>query len=415
MTTIVGTVNPVALEWLGIGREAAGAVGVPVPPTATLPVEKIEPDEKYTFLEDKTLRGMMANLFSVTGGTQSATVDFSGPVYLDTIGHVLLNLLGDYSVTGTAGTGTATTSAAAVAGATTLTVTATTAAFTAGQAFQIGTALNSQVVVLSAPATSGATSLTFTGTPLRNPVPSGTSLTGVVAPFSHTFSLLNSGNEGQPPTHTITHYNGISGTYKANQYGYWCCSGCSFNMDAEKLFTHQTKGTAYIREAATAAVTNNFSSVPVYPNWRFAVGIGGPASGATLVNDVSMSSLDITRTVKGYWTANGQQLPYAIARNDIGVSGKFTEIAANDNPMLELLNNTQPQIQLAATNGLTGANLLAITFNMQQAAYETVKLNNNDVIQYESTFKPVATAANAGGSGGQSPISVVIQNAVATY
>lgn len=412
MTTLVGTVNPVALEWLGIGREAASATGVPVPPTATLPVEKIDPDEKYTFLEDKTLRGMMANLFSVTGGTQSAEVDFSGPVYLDTIGHVLLNLLGDYSVTGTAGTGTTTTTAAAVAGATTLTVTAITG-FTSGQAVQVGTGPTAQVVVLSAAPAS--TTLTFTGTPLRNAVASGATVAGVVAPFAHTFSLQNQGNQGQPPTHTITHYNGISGTYKANQYAYWCCSGASFNMDAEKLFTADVKGMAYIRQPATAAVTNNFSNVPVYPNWRFAVGIGGPASGATLINDVTLASLDITRTVKGYWTANGQQLPYAIGRNDLSVSGKFTELATNDNPMLELLNNTQPQIQLAATNGLTGANLLAITFNMQVAAYETVKLNNNDMIEYESTFKPVANPVNAGGTGGQSPIQVVITNAIPTY
>lgn len=412
MTTLVGTVNPVALEWLGIGREPSGAVGVAVSPTATLPVEKIEPDEKYNMLEDKTIRGMMASLFSVTGGTQSAEVDFSGPVYLDTIGHVLLNLLGDYAAVGTVGTGSTTTSATANAGATTLSV-AAISGFSSGQAVQVGTGNTSQVVVLSS-APSGTT-LTFTGTPLRNGVASGATVAGVVAPFTHTFALQNAGNQGQPPTHTLTHYNGISGTYKANQYAYWCCSGVNFNMDAEKLFTHETKGMAYIRQAATAAVTNNFSTVPVYPNWRFAVGIGGPASGGTLVNDVTMCSLDITRTVKGYWTANGQQLPYAFGRNDIGVSGKFTQLAANDNPMLELLNNTQPQIQLAATNGLTGANLLAITFNMQVAAYRTVKLNNNDMIEYESTFSPVPNAANAGGTGGASPISIVIQNAIPTY
>jgi hypothetical protein len=411
VTTLVGNIFPVAEEWLGIGCEAVGATGTAVAPTATIPVEKIEPDEKYTFLEDNTLRGMMANLFSVTGGTQSAEVDFGGPVYLDTIGHVLLNLMGDYSVVGSVGTGSTTTTAPAVVGATTLSVTAITG-FSSGQAVQVGTGANAQIVVLSiAPA---GTTLTFTGTPLRNSVASAATVAGVVAPFTHTFSLLNS-SPGQPPTHTLTHYNGISGTYKANQYAYWCCSGCSFNMDAEKLFTHETKGMAYIRAAATAAVTNNFSTVPVYPNWRFAVGIGGPASGGSLVNDVTMASVDITRQVKGYWAANGQQLPYVIARNALGVEGKFTEVAQSDAPMSHLLNNDQPQVQLMATNGLSGANLLAITFNIQTAAYETVKLSNNEVIEYETTFKAIPNATNAGASGGVSPISVVIQNAVPTY
>src|ERR1700722_4188794 len=124
MTTVVGTVAPVAEEWLGIGREPSAATVTQ--PSATFAIEKVEPDEKYTFLDDNSIRGMMANLFSVTGGTQYAEVDFSGPVYLDTIGHVLLNLLGDYGVVGTAGTGSTTTTATAAVGATTLTVTAIT-------------------------------------------------------------------------------------------------------------------------------------------------------------------------------------------------------------------------------------------------------------------------------------------------
>lgn len=411
MTTIVGNVIPVSEEWLGLGREAAGATGVVVAPSATIPVEKIEPENKYNMLEDNTLRGMMANLFSVTGGTQSAEVDFAGPVYLDTIGHVLLNLLGDYAAVGTTGTGSTTTTGTNAAGATALTVTAITG-FSTGQAIQIGTGANAQVAVISATPT--GTSIPIANTPLRNSVAAATTVAGVVAPFTHTFSLLNS-SPGQPPTHTITHYNGMTGTFLAAQYAYWCASQVAFTMDAEKLFTHDTKGMSYFRAAAASAVTNNFSTVQVYPSWRFSVGIGGPASGGTLVNDVATASLDITRALKARWTASGQQAPYVIGRNGITISGKFTEIAQSEQPLIYLLNNSQPQIQLAATNGLSGANLLAITFNMQIGAYETVKQNNNEFIEWETSFKAVANATNAGGSGGQSPIQVIIQNAVPTY
>jgi len=412
MTTQVGTVKPVGLEWLGLGRELT--TGTVVAPTATLPVEKIEPNEKYNFLEDNTIRGMMATRFSVTGGTQSAEFDFGGPVYLDTIGHVMLNLFGDYSTTGSSPTSSTTTSAPAVVGATTLTVTSITG-YSNGSIVQIGTGATAQVVVLSI-APSGST-LTFANNPLRFPVASSATVAVVSAPFTHTFALLNSvsGGNGQPPTHTITHYNGLTGTYEAAQYAYWCASGCSFNMDPEKLFTHETKGMSYLQQAAASAPSNSFSTVPVYPNWQFAVGIGGPASGGTAVYDVNALSLDITREVKGYWTASGQQAPYAIGRNFLNVEGKFTEVAQSQNPMLEMLNNTQPQLQFKATNGLSGASLLAITFNLQVAAVETVKFTNSTVIQYESSFKAVSNATNAGGSGGQSPASVVIQNAVPTY
>ncbi|TVZ01272.1 hypothetical protein EAS64_33885 [Trebonia kvetii] len=411
MTTVVGTVIPVAEEFLGIGRE--GTTGTVAAPTATIPTEKIDPENKVTYLEDNTLRGMMATLFSITAGTESAAVDFSGPVYLDTIGHVLLNLMGDYSVTGTPGasngTGTATS-----AGATTMTIVGGTASLPIGTAIQIpaGTGTPAQIVVLSALSTT--TLLTFANTPLRFAVSGTPALTVATAPFTHTFSLLNS-SPGQPPTHTITHYDGITGTNKAAQFAYWCATGCSFNMDAEKLFMHDTKGVAYTQQAAAAPVTNSFSTVPVYPNWRFAVGIAGPASGGTLVNNITLASLDINRVVKPYWTASGQQLPYVFGRNALSVEGKFTEVAQNNTNLTSMLNNTQQILQLAATNGLGGANLLAITFNMNLCAFETVKLNNNDVIEYESTFKAIANSTNAGASGGQSPISIIIQNAVPTY
>src|SRR5579859_656544 len=136
MSTLVGTVKPVALEWLGLGRELV--TGTIVAPAVTIPADKIEPDEKYTLLEDKTIRGVMGSLFSVIGGIQSAAVDFQGPVYLDTIGHILLNLMGDYSTTGSTPTSSTTTTASAVVGATTLTV-ASIVGYSNGSTVQVGT------------------------------------------------------------------------------------------------------------------------------------------------------------------------------------------------------------------------------------------------------------------------------------
>jgi hypothetical protein len=396
MTTIVGTVNPVALEWLGMGPERL------TPGTI----------DQLKLLFDNSIRGIMATNFSATPGTESSEISFGGPVYLDTIGHVLLNLFGDYSATGSTPTNSTTTSAPAVVGATTLTVTAITG-FANGQAVQVGTGATAEVVVLSA-VPSGST-LTFANNPLRFAHASSATVATVVAPFTHKFALLNAGNNGQPQTHTLTHYNGLTGANKAAQYGFWCASQCAFNLDAEKLFTHETKGMAYLQQAAASPVTNSFSTVPVYPNWKFAVGIGGPASGGTLVNDVAMASVTIDREVKGYWTANGQQQAYTFGRNALKVTAKFTEVAQNATPMSNYINGTQQQVQFAATNGLSGANLLAATLNFQLAAIETVKFNNNTVIEYESSILGLSNTTDAGGSGGQSPMSVTIQNAVPTY
>src|SRR5579859_3610020 len=411
MTTIVGTVNPVALEWLGLGPERL-TPGTIAAPTATLPVEKIEPDDQLKLLYDSSIRGIMATNFSATPGTESSEVSFGGPVYLDTIGHVLLNLFGDYSATGSTPTNATTLSAQANAGATTATV-ASIVGYSLGSNVQIGSGATSEMVTLSS-APSGST-LTFANTPLRFTHASASTVATVVAPFTHKFALLNAGNNGQPQTHTLTHYNGLTGANKAAQYGFWCASQCAFNMDAEKLFTHESKGMAYLQQPAAAPVTNSFSTVPVYANWKFAVGIGGPASGGTLVNDVALASVTIDREVKGYWTANGQQQAYTFGRNALKVTAKFTEVAQNSTPMSNYINGTQQQVQFAATNGLSGANLLAITLNFQLAAIETVKFNNNTVIEYESSILGLSNTTDAGGSGGQSPMSVTIQNAVPTY
>jgi hypothetical protein len=410
MPTVVGTVNPVALEWLGLGPER-NAYGTIAAPTATLPVEKIEPDDKLALLFDNSIRGIMATNFSATPGTESAEVNFGGPVYLDTIGHVMLNLFGDYSATGSTPTSATTFTGALAAGATSGTLTSPTG-YTAASIVQIGSGATAEVVQFTGLAGSVAT---WAAQPCRF-AHSGTPAAAVVAaPFTHKFSLLNAGNNGQPQTHTLTHYNGLTGANKAAQYAYWCASECALNLDAEKLFTHETKGMAYTQQAAGSPVTNAFTTVPVYPNWRFAVGIGGPATGGTLVNDIAMASVNITREVKGYWTSSGQQLPYAIGRNALKATAKFTEVAQNSTPMSSYLNGTQQQVQFAATNGLSGANLLAITLNFQVAAIETVKFNNNTVIEYESSILGLSNATDAGGSGGQSPMSVTIQNAVPTY
>jgi hypothetical protein len=410
MPTVVGTVNPVALEWLGMGPER-NVNGTIVAPTVTIPVEKIDPEDKLNLLYDNSIRGIMANVFSATPGTESAELSFGGPVYLDVIGNILLNLLGDYSTVGSTPASATTFTAPLAVGATTGTLTSPTG-YTSSSIVQVGSGATAEVVQFTALSGSNAT---FANTTIRF-AHSGTPAAAVVsAPFTHTFSLLNSGNRGQPQTHTITHYNGLTGSNGAAQYAYWCASQLAVNMDAEKLFTHETKGMSYLQQAAAAPVTNSFSTVPVYANWQFKVGIGGPASGGTLVNDLAMNSLTIDREVKGYWTSSGQQQPYAIGRNAVNVTGKFTEIAQNATPMSNYLTGVQPQLQFLATNGLAGANLLAITFNLQQVALKTTKLQNNTVIEYETDYTAIDNATNAGGSGGQSPISVVIQNAVPTY
>lgn len=404
------TIFPESQQWAGIGRELT--LGTLVSPAVTVPVDKMEPDEKPTWIDDKALRGFMGEQYGLTQGVEIADFNLSGPAYLDTLGYLLHNVLGDYTATGSTPTNSTTLNGAVSAGATSCTVTSGTG-YAIGQAVQIGITAdgNPEIVVLTNVVT---TTLSFANTPLRFAHPTGKTVATVVAPFTHIFSLLNSGN-GQPPTHTITHHQGISGSFGARQYGYWCGQEIALTMNAQQALMHDTKGTSLLGAAATSSPTNTPSTAPLQASWEAKVGIGGPASGGTLINSVIEPKLTFTRQLKPYWTLTGFQSPFAIGRNALAITGGFTHLAIDESPMLNMLNNVQPQIQVVISNGLSGANLLSCQIDCQAAAYDTAKLQANDELEYVISFKGIMNSTNVGQSGGLSPGKVTLQNAIPTY
>jgi hypothetical protein len=412
-------VVPENLQWWGFGREitAPGTIAAPV---ITMPADKAQPTDKPTMIVDKGLRGSMAEDFGDIQGVEIAEFPLSGDVYLDAIGHLLFNLWGDYQATGSTPTSATTVAAATSAGATSFTVGAI-GSIVIGSVLQFGNATLSAAPTENLVVSNVAGSVvTFATTPLRFAHSSAAAVAIVTAPFSHTFSLLNGGTgsglqlDGQPPTHTITYHNGLAGTYLARQYAYWCASGMDFKMNAEQLFQHDTKGTSILGVIAGSAPTNTQTGLPAVPDWEFKCGIGGPASGGTLVNSIEDAQVSIARGLKPKFTLQGAQSPFVIARLGLGITGKLTFMAQDESPLLALLANTQQQLQLAMTQG-AGASLISCTFNFNLAAYEAATIAAPDVLCYDVNFRALANSTNAGASGGLSPGNVVIQNAIASY
>lgn len=406
-------VTPENLQWWGIGKEGAGTSGTPVPPTISIPLDKGTPEDKVTYLVDKSIQGNMAEDQGDIAGLQIAEFAMNGNVYLDTIGHLLLNLMGDYQATGTSPTSATTVALATVPGATSFTVGAI-GSIVIGSVLQfgnatLGTAPTENLVVSNV----AGSVVTFATTPLRFAHSTTAAVAIVSAPFSHIFSLLNSGT-GQPPTHTITHFNNLSASTLARQYAYWCASGMDFKMSVDSLFTHDTKGTAVLGTIAGSPPTNVQSGITAVPNWHFKVGVGGPASGGTAVSNVEDATVSLTRNLKPKYTLQGAPSPFIIPRLAFGATGKFTFMAQDESPLIALLGDTQQQLQIAMTQG-AGAGTLGITFDFQTCKYETATLQSPDVLCYDVAFRAVANTTNAGGSGAKSPAKVTIVNAVGTY
>lgn len=364
----------------------------------------------------------MGEDYNLIYGTAVADLPVSGDVYMDSIGFPLHNLFGDYQATGSTPTSNTTVAAASAAGATSFTVGAI-GSIVIGSVLQFGNATLSTAPTENLVVSNVAGSVvTFASTPLRFNHSATAAVAIVTAPFTHTFSLLNvpstpigTNVDGQPPTHTITYHDGLAGTYGARQYAYWCCSGIDFKMNVEQLFMHDTKGTSILGVLAGSAPANTQSSVPAVADWNFKVGVGGPASGGTLLNNVEDATVSVARALKNKFGLNGQQAPYVIARLGLGITGKLSFMSQDESPLLQMLNASAPtQLQIVMTQG-AGANLISCTFNCQNAQYETVEPSEPDVMQYDVAFRGLMNSTNAGASGGMSPGNIILQNAVGSY
>lgn len=401
-----------AKQFVGIANEATQGTAVAM--TATVLVDQMKPKDAPKFLDDKSWRGSMAtDAFAKIQGVKLAELELGGPAYGDGLGYFLRNILGDMAVTGTStGSGGTTLSSSAAAGATSI---STAASIPASTAVQIGTGATAEVVITGTPSGAGPYTIPIT-TPasgLAYAHASAQAVQPVTGPYTQAHSLLNSGS-GQPISHTITHFLGPTATSGARQYPGACFSELVMKWNAEsELLSWTGKATAWPSVPLGVAPVAAPSTVLPVASWRMLLGIGGPASGGTLVNTVIDGELTIKREVTPYFTVTGAQTPYIIQRGGLSVEGKLNFVAADESPLLYLLNNTQPQLQIILDSGLTGTNKITFQIDCQTAAFTQMDPEGTKAaVEYQGTFMAVLNTTNAGGSGGYSPIKVSVTNNV---
>jgi hypothetical protein len=324
-----------AKQFVGLAKETTQ--GTPVAPTVTVPVEDFVVDQSFEQLKDQSWRGHLGAVSGIQQGVTKTEFDIKGPVYLDTLPHLLLNLLGDLATTGT-------------------------------------------------------------------------------TPKAHAIALLNSGG-AQPVTHTFTHFQGPAATVGARQISGACLGELTLKWDAEsELLTLDGKGTGWGTSLPGSAPTSSPSTVAPLASWRATMGIGGPASSGTLISNVASFEVSIKRALKPYYTLSGGQNPYSIVRGTVECTGKMTFVADSEAPLLAYLNNTQPQLQVVISNGLSAGNLLQLQLDIDKASYSSAKFSGgNEAAEYEVEWEAVSTATNAGASGGMTPCKFTVTNAVSSY
>jgi len=405
---------PVERRAIGIAKEVTA--GTPVLPTATIPVEKFAPDDKIIGLIDKSWRQSMAEEYAYIQGTYNASLDMGGPVYADTIGYGLLNLFGDYTTTATSASPASTLSSPALANVTSLTVTSGTG-FLANQFIQVGPDANggAEVVQIQSVATNTLTLKSTTPTRFAHASTSPvTNTAGGPGSYTHVFALLNSSvNGAQPPFHTVTDVTGVPATNQARVYASAAFSEIILTGNSTALLMWDGKAEAWLSAIAASIPVIAPSNQPTQATWNSIIGVGGPASGGTLNSYVTEWVCTVQRKVEPYWTAQGVQNPYIIARGGLAaaLTLKFGP-APDESQLLNFLNNSQPQVQVIAT----GPNSSSIQIDAQTTAFDSAKLDDSKAaFGYDVSAKLIGNTTNVGFSAGYSPCKITLKNAVPTY
>lgn len=425
-------IYPGVLSWLGVARELT--VGTCVNPVITHPLDQntFEPEDTPKFLKDNAIRGSMTNLFYETLGVESATFSFGGPNFLDSHGYFMDNLFGDLSTTGTGAANPATANSALAVGATSMTLgTTPPTQYTATAVIQIGTLSTSEVVVITTTAASNV--INFANNPLRFTHPTGQTVNTVTGPYTHKFAALNSalgygGAYGaQPPTHTFTDVTNIvntytnatygtapTNTYGARQYPSGVLKNIDFSGNAEQLLSIKMAGETWLSTPATSAVTNVTTNSRPIPNWNTTMSILGAS-----INQIGNFSFSFVRATQVYWTVQGIQAPFVIARGPLNLTGMVDWDPTNtEQPLDMMLLNAQGPMTVTVTNtGIPNSGTpFTLVFTASQTANIKSKINRSkQLIAYSNSFEGVANATDVGGSGGLGPGTITLTNSTPTY
>lgn len=411
MVHYASVVYPSATSFLGIARElTAGQAALP---TNTVPIgATYEPADTPEFLRDEGLRAVMAEVYNETLGVEFSQLSFSGPSFLDVDGFFLDNTFGDLSSTSNGTLGTARNlSADIAAGATSLAVGVSLGSVSTGSVVQISDGDASEIVVATAGST--GTAVNFVNTPCRfaHSASSTAALETAATSYTHRFALLNSGT-GQPPTHSLTDYSGITATVGARTYPSAVLTSLEFGAGAEGLFTRSLAGQAWLSAPSASTPSNTLSAAAPVADWKAVLTVDG-----TVVYNAADWKVQFTRGMVPYWTAQSAQTPAVLARGPLGV-GLSVDIplAVNETPLTNMLSGGLMPVTFALSNGLAGAAELSMTVTMTQAQTVTAKpVRDALTTGYATTWTAVANGTDVGGSGGLGPAVVRLVNAIATY
>jgi len=263
----------------------------------------------------------------------------------------------------------------------------------------------------------GAVFLSWIGHHLLN-IMGAVDTTGPVSSiYTHIFSLLNSGT-GQPPSHTLVDWQGLTATTNARTYAGASHSELTLKGNPEStLIEWSAKGSCFWSAAfPTSPPTSSPDTTSPIAAWKVELGFGGTVAGAKNLT-VRDWEITLSREIAVQHTSQNSQAIYIIQRGKLGGTFKFYVAKPSDETFLNYMrNNTQPQFQLLVSNGLAAAAAQTMQCDAQGTGVRVADVNRGDeAVGYDISGTFIANTTNAGASGGYAPCKFTITNAVASY
>lgn len=227
-------------------------------------------------------------------------------------------------------------------------------------------------------------------------------LTGA-GPYSHVFTLLNSGNM-QPPALTLTDMVGAIG---AKAWPGVQLSELTISIDPDGNITWSASGSGY-QGVDASTPTQSYSAVLPMQGWRMTCTLNG-----TAIKPVSLE-IKFMREIEVKKVADGTQNPYAIwiGKLSVEVSGEI--IAEDDTHHDALTADTQGILNITGTRG-AGAATETLTILCTKTAYQTVEIGRGQSeVHYSLELKALGNATDVGVSAGYGPAKVNLVNARST-
>ena len=183
--------------------------------------------------------------------------------------------------------------------------------------------------------------------------------------------------------------------------------GLTFNGDGLITYSAKLVGMA---SGVVSTPTTSYSALTPMAAWTGLATIGG-----SVVQTLISGDMTIQRPVNPIQTLDSTQHPYKIFAGQVSVDGKLTFVMEDDTQLLNMINNTQPSLDILFSTG-AGASQQQLQLHCTKAAYTSARPNRGqDYVQLEVAFKGLATTSDATTAGtGFSPVKVTLKNSKAT-